>query len=117
MFESVFLLHDQSKSYCFFWLARKPKNTVQVAAQRAGESYPDTYELEADAIRPATRATASFGMTLPEFFAAKQECSLPGQEDLPRESDCGRITFKLAIVEADPQILRAFAAPGEISRG
>ena len=91
-----------------FPLARaNPENNAQVAAQRAGESYQDTQELEADAIRAATRATASFGMTLPEFFATEQEGSLPGQEDLPKESDCGRITLKLAIVEADPRILRS----------
>jgi hypothetical protein len=44
-----------------------------VAAQRAGESYLDTCELEADAIRPATRVAVSFRMTLPEFFAADRK--------------------------------------------
>jgi hypothetical protein len=50
-----------------------PENTVQGAAQRAGESYLDTCELEPDAIRPATSVALSFRMTLPEFFAAEQE--------------------------------------------
>ncbi len=84
-----------------------PENTVQVAAHRAGESYLDTCELEPDAIRPATRVAVSFRMTLPEFFAAEQEGTVPGQEDLRREDDCGRTTFILAVAEADPRILRA----------
>jgi hypothetical protein len=61
-----------------------------VAAQRAGENYLDTCELEPDAIRPATSVAVSFRMTLPEFFAAEQEGTAPGQEDLRREDDCGR---------------------------
>jgi len=52
-----------------------PENTVQVAAQRASESYLDTCELETDGIRPATRVAVSFRMTLPEFFAGEQEGS------------------------------------------
>jgi len=78
-----------------------------VAAQRAGESHLDTCELEPDAIRPATRVAVSFRMTLPEFFAAEQEGTVPGQEDLRREDDCGRTTFILAVAEADPRLLRA----------
>jgi hypothetical protein len=80
-----------------------PQNTVQVVAQRAGESYLDTCELDAG----ATRVAVSFGMTLPEFFAAEQKGTVPGQEDLRREDDCGRTTFILAFAEADPRILRA----------
>jgi hypothetical protein len=70
-----------------------PENTVQLAAQGGRESYLDTYEFEPTAIRLATRVAAGFGMTLPEFFAAEQEGTLPGPEDLPREDDCSRITF------------------------
>ncbi|HXM25492.1 MAG TPA: hypothetical protein VN957_05685 [Chthoniobacterales bacterium] len=84
-----------------------PQNTVQVAAHRAGESYLDTYELAPDAVAPATRVAASFGMTLPELFGAERGGPLPGQEDLLRDDDRGRITLKLAIVEADPRTLRA----------
>jgi hypothetical protein len=78
-----------------------PENTVQGAAQRAGESYLDTCELEPDAIRPATSVAVSFRMTLPEFFAAEQEGTLPSQEDLRREDDSGRTRFILAVAEAD----------------
>ena len=89
-----------------------PENTVQVAAQRAGESYLDACELEPDAIgrRPGC---VSFRITLPEFFAAEQEGTVPGQEGLRREDDCGRTTFILAVAEADPRILRALQRPAK----
>jgi hypothetical protein len=84
-----------------------PENTVQVAVHRAGESYLDTSELKSDAIRLATRVAVSFRMTLPEFFAAEQGGTVPGQEDLRREDDCGgRTTFILAVASR-PRILRA----------
>ena len=90
-----------------------PENTVQVAAQRAGESYLDACELEPDAIRPSTRVAVSFRMTLPGFFAAEQEGTVPGQEDLRWEDDCGRTTFILAVAEADPRMLRALQRPAK----
>jgi hypothetical protein len=36
-----------------------PQNTVQVAPERAGQSYLDTYELEPDAIPPGMSFAAS----------------------------------------------------------
>jgi hypothetical protein len=44
---------------------------------------------------------------LPELFQADRDRTLPGQEDLLRDDDSGRMTSKLAIVEADPRTLRA----------
>jgi len=59
-----------------------PEDTVQVAVRRAGESYLDTYQLDPDAVQPATRVAASFGITLQELFQADRERISPGQEDL-----------------------------------
>jgi hypothetical protein len=52
--------------------------------RRAGEIYLDTYELEPDAIEPATRVAASFGMSLQELPATGQEGAFPGQGSLTR---------------------------------
>ena len=43
-------------------------------------------------------------MTLPEFFTAEQEGTVPGQEDLRRGDDSGRTRFILAVAEADLRI-------------
>ena len=43
--------------------------------------------------RPATRLAVSFRMTLPEYFAAEQEDTVSGQEDLRREDDCAGRSF------------------------
>jgi hypothetical protein len=77
------------------------------------------FELEADATRAATRVSASFGMTLPEFFVAEQEGSLPGREGLPKErlrphhihtGDCRSRRSDIASVAAPVEILEAFPA-------
>ena len=72
-----------------------------MAREWAGESCSDTYELEADATRPAVRASASLGMALSKFLAAEQEGTVPGQEDLRREDHSGGTRFILAVAEAD----------------
>ena len=56
-------------------------------------------------------------MTLPEFFAAEQEGTVPSQEDLRREDDCGHSTFILAVAEADPRILRALQRRAKFYEG
>ena len=38
-----------------------PQNTGQVLARRAGQGYLETYELESEAISPATKVGGSFG--------------------------------------------------------
>jgi hypothetical protein len=57
--------------------------------------------LSAPRQKQATRVAVSFRMTLPEFFTAEQEGTVPGQEDLRREDDSGRTRFILAVAEAD----------------
>jgi hypothetical protein len=84
-----------------------PQNTVQVTAQRAGQTYLDTYRLAADVLPPAERVADSFGMTLQELFIADSARTLPAQEPLLRDEDRSRLTLKLAIIEADPRTMRA----------
>ena len=79
---------------------------VQVAAQRVGESYLDTWS--SSGRDPAgDQSCREFQNDAPGIFRGEQEGTVPGQEDLRREDDSGRTRFILAIAEADLRTLRA----------